>query len=165
MIMWRPRSWTARASPSGPMWSVRSAPQSAPDARASDAWRRPLRYLRAAVHSGDLSMIDDNGLLPRRDRKKDMIKTGGENVASREVEEVPTGTPGSEEVAVFDRRASRLGRGRGGRGGVIRGGQHPLRRRTSWRTAGEHLAGLRRPNASSWTRCPRTPAGSCSNAN
>lgn len=35
------------------------------------------------------------------DRKKDMIKTGGENVASREVEEVLYRHEGVQEVAVF----------------------------------------------------------------
>ena len=35
------------------------------------------------------------------DRKKDMIKTGGENVASCEVEEVIYGHPAVSEVAVF----------------------------------------------------------------
>ena len=35
------------------------------------------------------------------DRKKDMIKTGGENVASREVEEAIYTMPGVAEVAVF----------------------------------------------------------------
>ncbi|MEO7244022.1 MAG: acyl-CoA synthetase, partial [Rubrivivax sp.] len=34
------------------------------------------------------------------DRKKDMIKTGGENVASREVEEAIYRLPGVSEVAV-----------------------------------------------------------------
>ena len=38
-------------------------------------------------HSGDLATIDDEGYITVVDRKKDMIKTGGENVASREVEE------------------------------------------------------------------------------
>jgi len=35
------------------------------------------------------------------DRKKDMIKTGGENVASREVEEAIYRVPGVSEVAVI----------------------------------------------------------------
>lgn len=37
----------------------------------------------------------------QRHRKKDVIKTGGENVASREVEEVIYRHPGVSEVAVF----------------------------------------------------------------
>lgn len=52
-------------------------------------------------HSGDLGYYDDFGLLHVVDRKKDMIKTGGENVASREVEEVIYTHPAVQEVAVF----------------------------------------------------------------
>ena len=52
-------------------------------------------------HSGDLGRFDDDGYLYVVDRKKDMIKTGGENVASREVEEVLYQHPGIEEVAVI----------------------------------------------------------------
>ncbi|RCW75464.1 acyl-CoA synthetase [Pseudorhodoferax soli] len=52
-------------------------------------------------HSGDLGMLDDEGYLTVVDRKKDMIKTGGENVASREVEEVLYGIEGVSEVAVI----------------------------------------------------------------
>lgn len=52
-------------------------------------------------HSGDLGFYDDAGFLRVVDRKKDMIKTGGENVASREVEEVLYLHSGVEEVAVF----------------------------------------------------------------
>jgi fatty-acyl-CoA synthase len=52
-------------------------------------------------HSGDLGYYDEHGLLHVVDRKKDMIKTGGENVASREVEEAIYRHPGVEEVAVF----------------------------------------------------------------
>ena len=52
-------------------------------------------------HSGDLGLFDSDGYLYVVDRKKDMIKTGGENVASREVEEVLYQHPGIEEVAVI----------------------------------------------------------------
>ena len=52
-------------------------------------------------HSGDLGRFDAEGYLYVVDRKKDMIKTGGENVASREVEEVIFHHPDVAEVAVF----------------------------------------------------------------
>jgi fatty-acyl-CoA synthase len=52
-------------------------------------------------HSGDLGFYDEHGLLHVVDRKKDMIKTGGENVASREVEEILYRHSGVQEVAVF----------------------------------------------------------------
>ncbi|MGW5151507.1 fatty acyl-CoA synthetase [Rhodococcus koreensis] len=52
-------------------------------------------------HSGDLGIFDNDGRLTIVDRKKDMIKTGGENVASREVEETIYLHPDVAEVAVF----------------------------------------------------------------
>jgi fatty-acyl-CoA synthase len=52
-------------------------------------------------HSGDLGVLDEDGYLTIVDRKKDMIKTGGENVASREVEEALYLLDGVAEVAVF----------------------------------------------------------------
>lgn len=52
-------------------------------------------------HSGDLGYFDEGGRLYVVDRKKDMIKTGGENVASREVEEAIYAHEDVEEVAVF----------------------------------------------------------------
>ncbi len=52
-------------------------------------------------HSGDLGRFDEDGYLYVVDRKKDMIKTGGENVASREVEEVIYRHPDVVEVAVI----------------------------------------------------------------
>ena len=51
-------------------------------------------------HSGDLATIDEEGYITVVDRKKDMIKSGGENVASREVEEMIYRLPGVSEVAV-----------------------------------------------------------------
>ena len=52
-------------------------------------------------HSGDLATIDEEGYITVVDRKKDMIKTGGENVASREVEEKIYTHPDVSEVAVI----------------------------------------------------------------
>jgi fatty-acyl-CoA synthase len=52
-------------------------------------------------HSGDLATIDAEGYISVVDRKKDMIKSGGENVASREVEEAIYRLPKVSEVAVI----------------------------------------------------------------
>ncbi|MEY3361962.1 MAG: hypothetical protein RL531_1681 [Actinomycetota bacterium] len=52
------------------------------------------------LRTGDLGRLDAEGLLTIVDRKKDIIVSGGENVASREVEEVLHRHPGVLEVAV-----------------------------------------------------------------
>lgn len=52
-------------------------------------------------HSGDVGKIDDDGVLWFTDRSKDVIKTGGENVASLEVERALYADPAVGEVAVL----------------------------------------------------------------
>ena len=51
-------------------------------------------------HSGDIGVLDEDNFISVVDRKKDMVKTGGENVASREVEEVIYKHPAVSEVSV-----------------------------------------------------------------
>src|SRR5262245_32476335 len=53
----------------------------------NDPERTAATFQGGWFHSGDLATIDDEGYITVVDRKKDMIKTGGENVSSREVEE------------------------------------------------------------------------------
>jgi len=65
------------------------------EAKTADAFRDGW------FHSGDLGLLDDDGYLFVVDRKKDMIKTGGENVASLEVEQAIYLMPEVLEVAVF----------------------------------------------------------------
>jgi len=52
-------------------------------------------------HSGDQGYMDEDGLLVFVDRKKDMIKTGGENVPSIKVETIIMAHPQVEGVAVI----------------------------------------------------------------
>jgi acyl-CoA synthetase (AMP-forming)/AMP-acid ligase II len=53
------------------------------------------------LHTGDLGRADDDGLIFFVDRKKDMVKPGGENVYSIEVESVLASHPSVVECAVF----------------------------------------------------------------
>jgi fatty-acyl-CoA synthase len=68
-------------------------------------WNDPEKTAEAFrngwFHSGDLGVMDEDGYTTVVDRKKDVIKSGGENVASREVEEVVYQHPAVAEVAVF----------------------------------------------------------------
>jgi len=52
-------------------------------------------------HSGDIGVLDADRYITVVDRKKDMIKTGGENVSTREVEEAIYLDKRVEEVAVI----------------------------------------------------------------
>ena len=68
-------------------------------------WRNP-DATEAAIrdgwfHTGDLGRVDEYGFLYLLDRLKEMIKTGGENVFSLEVEAALMKHPAILEAAVF----------------------------------------------------------------
>ena len=65
-----------------------------------DEGRTAEAFAGGWFHSGDLATVDEDGCITIVDRKKDMINTGGENVSSREVEEVIYAHPDVSEVAV-----------------------------------------------------------------
>lgn len=65
-----------------------------PDATA-EAWRDGW------FHSGDMASLDEEGFLWFSDRKDDMIRSGGENVASAEIERVIAAHAAVAEVAVI----------------------------------------------------------------
>jgi len=62
------------------------------DSIMKEYWRKPKETSEAILdkwlHTGDLAYYDDKGFIYIVDRKKDMIVSGGENVYSREVEDV-----------------------------------------------------------------------------
>ena len=53
------------------------------------------------LHTGDIGRVDEQGFFHLVDRKKDMIRSGGENVFAKEVELVVVEHPAVSEVAVF----------------------------------------------------------------
>jgi len=68
-------------------------------------WRKPEETREAIVngwlHTGDMGYYDEKGFIYIVDRKKDMIVTGGENVYSREVEDILYMHPAIADVAVI----------------------------------------------------------------
>ena len=59
--------------------------------------------------TGDIGKLDDEGFLAITDRKKDIIIRGGENVSSREIEELLLVVPGIREAAAVGAPDPRLG--------------------------------------------------------
>jgi acyl-CoA synthetase (AMP-forming)/AMP-acid ligase II len=75
------------------------------DSLMVEYWRKPEETREVLIdgwlHTGDLGYYDEKGFIYIVDRKKDMIVTGGENVYSREVEEILYMHPAVAEVAVI----------------------------------------------------------------
>ena len=61
------------------------------------------------LRTGDIGRLDTEGYLSITDRKKDIIIRGGENIASREVEDLLCLIPGVREAAVVGAPDPRLG--------------------------------------------------------
>lgn len=58
-------------------------------------------FINGWCHTGDLGYFDDEGFLTIAGRKKDMIRSGGENIYAVEVEDVLIRHPGIRDVAVI----------------------------------------------------------------
>lgn len=72
---------------------------------AKGYWNDPERTAAAFdgswFRTGDVGFLDEDGFLYLTDRKKDMLKSGGENIASSEVERVLYELPQVREAAVI----------------------------------------------------------------
>jgi fatty-acyl-CoA synthase len=72
--------------------------------RMSGYWRKPEATAAALAggwfHTGDMAVADEHGFLSIVDRKKDMIRTGGQNVYSKEIEDLLTVHEKVDDVAV-----------------------------------------------------------------
>jgi len=71
----------------------------------SGYWKMPEETARAIrngwFYTGDLATVDEDGYIYIRDRRKDVIISGGENISPREVEEVLYSHPNVLECAVI----------------------------------------------------------------
>jgi len=76
-------------------------------------WRDPdatkTAFAGGWFHTGDIGVVDDDGYLYIVDRLKDMIVSGGENIASSEIERVLYEHAAVVEVAVVGRPDDRWG--------------------------------------------------------
>ncbi|WP_174811761.1 class I adenylate-forming enzyme family protein [Salinadaptatus halalkaliphilus] len=70
------------------------------DGYLEDKARTREAFAHGWFHSGDMGYFDEDGLLKFVDRKKDMIKSGGENVSTQKVESTLLDHPDIDEVAV-----------------------------------------------------------------
>ena len=71
-------------------------------------WNKPKQTRKAFservdgwFHTGDFASIDERGMISIKDRKKDVIISGGENISSVEVENALYDHPGVARVAVI----------------------------------------------------------------
>ena len=79
----------------------------------SGYWNQP-EATRAAIrdgwfHTGDIAEVDEEGFIYIKDRSKDMVISGGENVYPAEVESVLSAHPGVSEVGVIGQPSSKWG--------------------------------------------------------
>ena len=111
-------------------------------------------------HTGDAAVVHPDGYVEIRDRLKDVIISGGENISSVEVEGVLLRHPAVQEVA--DRRPAARAVGRGAarlRGAAARAPRRPRRSCASSRAT--HLAHFKAPagRSPSSPSCPRRRPG------
>jgi len=68
-------------------------------------WKKPedteSTIIKGWLHTGDIGYYDEEGYIYIVDRKKDIIKSGGENVYAREVEDILIGHPDVIEAVVI----------------------------------------------------------------
>ncbi|MFT3872394.1 MAG: AMP-binding protein [Nocardioides sp.] len=67
------------------------------------------QFAHGWFHSGDVGYLDDDGVVWFTDRIKDIVKTGGENVSSVEVERAMLGHPEVADCAVIGQPDDRWG--------------------------------------------------------
>jgi fatty-acyl-CoA synthase len=73
--------------------------------RMTEYWRNPEATAEALaggwLHTGDIAVSDDEGFLTIVDRKKDVIRSGGQNIYSKQVEDCLATHPNVAEAAVI----------------------------------------------------------------
>ena len=125
-------------------------------------WRRPDDTAAAIregwFHTGDAGSLDADGFLYIRDRIKDMIVSGGENIYPAELESVLMGHPAVADVAVIGVPDDRWGETV--KAIVVRrpGAELTAEELVEW--SRDRLAGYKRPRSVDFAEAiPRNPSG------
>jgi fatty-acyl-CoA synthase len=108
-------------------------------------------------HSGDLAVRHPDGYIELRDRKKDIIVSGGENISTIAVEQAIAGHPAVAEVAVVSTPDDRWGERPKAFVELVADAQADEDDILAF--AKEHLAGFMRPVAVEITELPKTSTG------
>jgi fatty-acyl-CoA synthase len=108
-------------------------------------------------HSGDLAVVHPDGYIELRDRKKDIVISGGENISSIEVEKVLADHPAVAEVAVVAAPDEKWGEVPKAYVGLKAGAQVTAEELTAW--CRERLAHFKCPKLVEFGPLPRTATG------
>jgi fatty-acyl-CoA synthase len=108
-------------------------------------------------HSGDLGVRHPDGYVELRDRKKDIIISGGENISSIEVERVIRQHPAVIDVAVVSTPDEKWGERPKAFVEITDGAQVSPSDILAF--AKQHLAGFMRPDKVEFTKLTRTATG------
>ena len=121
--------------------------------------RRPSRRSRGGwFHSGDLAVWHPDGAIELRDRGKDVIISGGENISSIEVEQAICAHPAVLECAVVAIPHDRWGE-RPKAFVTLRAGRGGHRAASSSTFCRERLAHFKCPDAIEFGELPKTSTG------
>ncbi|HWC97548.1 MAG TPA: AMP-binding protein [Candidatus Sulfopaludibacter sp.] len=108
-------------------------------------------------HSGDLAVVHTDGYIELRDRKKDIVISGGENISSIEVEKVLADHPAVAEVAIVAEPDAKWGEVPKAYVGLKPGATATAEELTEWCRA--RMAHFKCPHHVEFGPLPRTATG------
>ena len=108
-------------------------------------------------HSGDLAVIHPNGYIQVKDRSKDIIISGGENISSVEIENIVTKHPAVSLAAVVARPDEKWGETPCAFIELVEGQQVDEEELKTF--CREHLAGFKMPKTFVFQTLPKTSTG------
>jgi len=110
------------------------------------------------MHTGDIGRLDENGYLYIVDRKKDLIVSGGENISSKEIEDVIYTHPAVMECAVIGVPSDKWGE----EVKVVVALREGMKATSDdiMNHCAEHLGGFKKPKSVEiWAGLPKNPVG------